>query len=48
MQVLCRPDCQGMCPTCGINRNDETCACVDDDIDPRFAALKKLLDSGDL
>ena len=48
MQVFCQPDCQGLCPVCGVNRNDETCACADDDIDPRFAALKKLLDSGDL
>ena len=43
MHVLCRPDCKGLCPTCGINRNREQCDCVDDDIDPRLAKLKDLL-----
>lgn len=43
MHVLCRPDCKGLCPTCGVNRNLEQCDCVDDDIDPRLAKLKDLL-----
>jgi uncharacterized protein len=43
MHVLCRPDCQGLCPTCGVNRNLEQCDCVDDDSDPRLAKLKDLL-----
>ena len=43
MHVLCRPDCKGLCPTCGVNRNTEPCDCVDDDIDPRLAKLKDLL-----
>lgn len=42
-RVLCQEDCQGLCPTCGINRNRETCRCADDNIDPRLLALKKLL-----
>ncbi|HLX87792.1 MAG TPA: DUF177 domain-containing protein, partial [Acidimicrobiales bacterium] len=25
---LCRPDCRGLCPVCGVNRNDEACSCV--------------------
>lgn len=42
--VLCRPDCAGLCPECGQNRNDGPCACDQDAIDPRFAALKELRD----
>jgi len=42
--VLCRPDCAGLCPTCGANRNDGPCDCDQDVIDPRFAALKALRD----
>jgi uncharacterized protein len=25
---LCREDCQGLCPHCGIDRNEESCDCV--------------------
>ncbi len=42
--VLCRPDCKGLCPNCGENRNNTTCDCELDAIDPRFAQLKELLD----
>lgn len=42
-RVLCKGECKGLCPDCGINRNRETCTCADDNIDPRFAALKDLL-----
>lgn len=44
-RVLCRPDCQGICPTCGANRNETTCDCAPDEIDPRLAKLKELLDA---
>ena len=27
MIVLCREECRGLCPTCGVNLNRETCAC---------------------
>ena len=39
---LCRPDCQGLCPTCGGNRNLGECP-GHDVIDPRFAMLSDLL-----
>jgi uncharacterized protein len=39
---LCRPDCQGLCPTCGGNRNLGECP-GHDAIDPRFAVLSELL-----
>ena len=40
--VLCREDCKGICPECGIDRNTGQCACAKNDIDPRWAALKNL------
>ena len=43
--MLCQTECQGLCPECGINRNRETCECDLDNLDPRFAVLKQLLDS---
>lgn len=36
---LCKEDCGGLCPQCGINRNEETCACSTERIDPRLAGL---------
>jgi uncharacterized protein len=41
---LCRPDCKGLCPVCGANRNDEDCGHQQDEINPKFSALKDLLD----
>lgn len=41
---LCRPDCKGLCPECGVNRNLETCDCDLSRVDPRFAALAVLLE----
>jgi len=38
---LCREDCKGLCPQCGIDRNSATCTC-EKPIDPRLAALKGL------
>ena len=43
MQTLCRADCKGLCPTCGTNRNAGDCACGEEEIDPRLAALGMLL-----
>jgi len=36
---VCREDCRGLCPTCGIDRNTGTCDCADDDVDPRWDGL---------
>ena len=42
---LCKTDCQGICPQCGMNRNIKKCQCSDkDSIDPRLAVLKTLKD----
>ena len=39
MVVHCRPDCQGLCPQCGVNRNQESCSCDSTVVDPRWQAL---------
>jgi uncharacterized protein len=41
VQPLCRPDCQGLCPSCGVNRNLASCDCSLEVVDERFAVLKK-------
>ena len=41
-QILCRPDCAGLCSRCGANRNDGPCACPPEG-DPRWSALRDLL-----
>jgi len=38
---VCKEDCKGLCPQCGIDRNSATCTC-ESPIDPRLAALKGL------
>ena len=41
-QVLCREDCKGICPSCGKDLNEGECKCGEEEIDPRWAALKDL------
>jgi uncharacterized protein len=40
--VYCKEDCKGLCPKCGGNRNLIDCKCEENEIDPRWAALKNL------
>jgi uncharacterized protein len=42
MKPLCRDECAGLCPHCGMNLNRGTCGCTREWEDPRFAALKAL------
>jgi len=44
MKPLCQPDCKGLCPVCGIDRNTGTCTCEEKGGDPRWAALASLKD----
>lgn len=37
---LCDEACQGLCPECGSNRNEQSCDCKSDRVDPRLAALQ--------
>jgi uncharacterized protein len=41
-KLLCREDCQGFCPTCGVNKNIASCTCGVLEGDSRWDALKKL------
>ena len=41
-KLLCSEDCKGLCCRCGKNLNEGPCTCQKE-IDPRFAALKQLL-----
>ncbi|MDT8435325.1 MAG: DUF177 domain-containing protein [Gemmatimonadota bacterium] len=38
---LCRPECRGLCPRCGTDRNERDCGCVADEPDPRWDALRR-------
>ena len=42
-KLLCKEDCKGLCCRCGANLNDGPCNCQKE-LDPRFAALRQLLD----
>ena len=44
MRSLCSESCQGLCPTCGANRNSKPCGCDQVEVDPRWEALKSLRD----
>jgi uncharacterized protein len=41
---VCREDCQGLCPSCGINRNQQKCSCPNEEpsLTP-FAELRRKL-----
>lgn len=41
IQLLCRPDCRGLCPRCGADLNAAICGC-EPASDPRWDALGKL------
>lgn len=41
---LCKPDCKGLCPVCGKNRNEGECGCNPDQTDPRLAGLAKFFE----
>ena len=42
-KLLCKEDCKGLCYRCGTNLNNGPCNCQKE-LDPRFAALKQLLE----
>ena len=42
-KLLCKEDCAGLCCRCGKNLNEGPCNCQKE-LDPRFAALKQLLE----
>jgi uncharacterized protein len=42
VQPLCREECRGLCPRCGVDRNRETCGCEAEKPVSPFAALEAL------
>jgi len=40
--VVCDPECRGLCPRCGANLNEGPCGCTEEEIDPRWEALRAL------
>ncbi|HZU14691.1 MAG TPA: DUF177 domain-containing protein [Chloroflexota bacterium] len=44
---ICREDCGGLCPTCGVNLNNETCQCPPPEVTNPFAVLQGLLGETD-
>ncbi|MGH3111256.1 MAG: YceD family protein [Gaiellaceae bacterium] len=43
-QILCRPECAGLCPVCGKDLNAEPHEHTEERTDPRWAALESLRD----
>ena len=42
MKVVCKADCKGLCPICGVNKNDKECNCVIETSNPVWDKLLKL------
>lgn len=42
MKPICQDNCQGLCPACGINKNDKNCDCKTEQIDERWEGLSGL------
>ena len=40
MKLICRAECRGLCPVCGVNRNLTLCDCAPPPLDSPFASLK--------
>lgn len=46
LSPLCRADCAGLCPECGVDKNRTPCTCAAEVADPRWAALDDWRDGG--
>jgi uncharacterized protein len=42
--AVCREDCKGLCPRCGVDVNEGPCSCGESEIDSRWAALRNVRD----
>jgi uncharacterized protein len=40
--VLCADSCRGLCPQCGVNRNEKACECVPERAESPWTALKDI------
>jgi uncharacterized protein len=41
-RILCKEECSGLCTVCGQDLNAEQCQCRENEIDPRWQALRDL------
>lgn len=44
LAAICSEHCRGICPTCGVNRNRDQCACSEHVVDERLAGLAKFME----
>ena len=44
LQAVCKDDCPGLCPQCGVDRSKTDCACRDPKPESPFAVLEVLRD----
>ncbi len=42
-RYLCKEDCKGLCPICGVDLNEEACNCNQEQIDPRWEKLAEII-----
>jgi uncharacterized protein len=42
LKVICKQDCKGLCPHCGVNLNQQQCSCEQSVDDPRWSGLKEI------
>lgn len=44
VQPICREECKGLCPVCGVDRNTASCDCTQQNPESPFAVLAALRD----
>ena len=42
LRVLCKENCRGICPVCGMNLNEGSCDCDQSVPDPRMAVISDI------
>lgn len=45
MRLLCSEDCKGICKSCGVNLNEETCNCDNTEYDPRMSVIRDIFNN---
>ena len=45
MRLLCSEDCKGICKSCGVNLNEETCNCDNRSYDPRMSVIRDIFNN---
>ncbi len=45
LKLLCRQDCKGICKTCGVNLNVNTCDCDNTEYDPRMSKIRDIFNN---